>query len=204
MGKLNIIGKAEKQVPCNAMEIFLTFSTYEATAARAAEKIMQNCDDFLTMLQKNHADISDISIEEVSTEKSYAKKTEYYAVRKIKLRFDFDMSLLNQFDIWTQQAQYDVTLESNFYLSNLAEIRKELLKEAVEDSRQKAEMLAEMMGQKITGFEEVIMDRDFRNDDIAVACACAENVPRAKSISNVLKAPEKTESERVEVIWNIE
>lgn len=162
MGKLNIIGTAEKKISCNAMYLFLTFSAYEATASRASEKAMQNCDSFLKMLQENQIVISEISLEETKTEKSYSKKEEYYSVRKIRFSSELDIALLNQFELWIQKVPFNVALSTEFYISNMAEVRKELLREAVEDSRQKAEMLAEAMNQKITGFEEVIMDRNFR------------------------------------------
>ncbi|MBR1554255.1 MAG: SIMPL domain-containing protein [Oscillospiraceae bacterium] len=206
MGKLNIIGTAEKKISCNAMYIYLTFSVCEATASRASEKVMQNCDSFLKILQENQIAISEISLEETKTEKSYSKKEEYYSIRKIRFSSEFDIPLLNQFELWIQKVPFNVTLSTEFYISNMAEIRKELLRQAVEDSRQKAEMLANAMNQKLIGFEEVIMDRNFRNDDamFAVPAAACSGAPRAESVSNALKAPEQTESERVEVVWNIE
>ncbi len=206
MGKLNIIGTAERKIQCNAMHIYLTFSAGGITSAKASETVMQNCDSFLTMLKEKQIDISHIFLENLHTERSYSKKEEYRSERKIRLDFAFDMSLLNQFDFWIQNAQSDILLHTEFYISNLAEIRKELLKEAVEDSRKKAEMLADTMNQKITGFEEVIMDRNFRENtliDAVPAFACARDEFRGKSVSNELKAPEQTESERIEVVWNI-
>ncbi|MBE6877280.1 MAG: SIMPL domain-containing protein [Ruminococcus sp.] len=206
MSKLNIIGTAERNIPCDAVHIYLAFMAGGASVSETSKKAMQNCDSFLSLLQENQIAVSEIRLEDFRTEKSYSKKEEYYSVRKIRLDFPFDMALLNQFDFWIQKSAFNIIMTTEFYISNLPEVRKALLKEAVEDSRQKAEMLAEAMHQKIIGLEEVIMDRNFRNqnDEFAVpACACSDQL-RGKSASDSLKAPEQKESERIEVVWNIE
>ena len=45
--------------------------------------------------------------------------------------------------------KYDVEISTENKLSNIEEVRKELLKLAIEDSKEKAGYVAELMGQKI-------------------------------------------------------
>ena len=208
MGKLSIIGNAERTILCDVMEIYLTFSTWESTSALAAERVMQNCDKVLTILQEKDFDISKISLEhyEIKKEKNYdTHQVQFHSERKIKLILSYNMKVLNVFDMWIQKQPYEVNITTNFLVSNLAEIKKEILKEAVNDSREKAELLTETMNQKITGIEEVKIRNSVRprckKMEMEEIFSVLDSAP---SVSDALSAPEQHEEETVEVVWNIE
>ncbi len=206
MGKLKITGNAERKFSCDAMKVTLTFSASEKTTALAAKTVREHCENFLLILQEQGIAISDISLEDDSVEEDELENGLEIAMarREISLKTSYHMPFINQLNELISTVSYNVYLGTNFYISNMPEVRRQLLKEAVEDSRNQAQMIADMMGQKITGIEKVTKN-DFHNDMLWM---CQENEYggcRSKlSISDQLKSPERTESEHVEVVWNIE
>ena len=206
MGKLKITGRAERKVTCDTMEISLMFVALEKTTAFAAAKVGQYCDEFLTILQNNGIDISSMRLEKENLDTSDAGDDEQdiaAALRKVSLKMPYNMAFLNQLNELISVSSYDIYFETDFSISNQADIGKELLKEAVEDSRAKAQMLVDMMGQKIIGIEEVTTD-NFSRQYACYGAPPSGALEKVNSISNQLQAPERNESVRIEVIWNIE
>lgn len=204
MGTLNIIGRAERKVHCNAMQIYLTFSACENTSALASKKAMQNCEDFLNLLQKNQIDISKLTIQDIdNSEENFSDEVKYCAEREIQLDTDYSMTFLNQLDVWIQQVDYSVSLSTNFYINNLEEVHQELLHEAINNSRQKAEILAETMHQKITGFETIQLD-DYHNPRPSVHYLQSCEREDTRCLSDVLASPVHTEIESIKIIWKVE
>ena len=205
MGKLRITGKAERRVPYDVMNITLTFGAAESDSSAAVRKMMKECDEFLGILEKDGMDISGIHLEksEVSsyTDRNSGKKT-FYANRKISFRAAFDMPLINRLNALILENAYDIELDTNFEYSNTNELHAELMKEAVEDSRRKAESIASAAGQKIKGIKEIISGETVLVDEMPNCMelrkyACA-------SVSDRLSAAETTENEEISVVWLIE
>ena len=63
------------------------------------------------------------------------------------------MKIVNAIRALIETGFEDVTFVTKYTISNESELHKELLKEAIADSRSKAELLAESMGLKISAME---------------------------------------------------
>lgn len=52
MGKITVIGQAEREVSYDQVTISIIFKAHEKTATRASEMVMRQCEDFLAALKK--------------------------------------------------------------------------------------------------------------------------------------------------------
>ncbi len=103
--------------------------------------------------------------------------------------------------------KYDVEISTENKLSNIEEVRKELLKLAIEDSKEKAGYVAELMGQKIVGIESIETSEQQREKN-KMWLQCEQErgiaVKRDSVLSDSLKAPSTVEKETVDIVWILE
>ena len=110
------------------------------------------------------------------------------------------MSLLSEHD-------FDVTFDTSYEYSKIDKLSQVLLAQAFEDSRHKAELIAEATHQKITGIESVVA-----NDSNALAGELVyseheidfNSDNNALSYSNSLKNPKATADMDIDVVWIME
>ena len=209
MGKLKVIGKARKEFSCDVMYIKISFKTWEKNTAQAIELSMMQCDLFLEILEEQGFAIDNIHMDANEVSQEMDDELEVSAERRIELRLPYDMAVLNMLSEIIKEHDFKVDVDVSFKLSNMIEVHNQLIKEAVMDSKKKAEMIAETMGQKVTGISEMNAGDRYNHYDSEERAyydqfshklsACTK-----KSISNRLKAPLCTEFENVEVEWIIE
>lgn len=205
MGKLSIVGKAEREVSYNAIELNITFYIYAKTTAAAIQTIMEQSERFLALITAAGVDMKDIHIGDNSVGQRYSNDEQTVsASREIKIRLCFDMAFVNGLMEMIQEQDFYAALDCDYRLTNREALHVELLKEALSDSRKKAEMIAEIMGQKIVGIDSV--EHDVCNDREWMVCERERSMicPGATPLSNQLEAPLTTESETISVVWLIE
>ena len=114
------------------------------------------------------------------------------------------MSTLNHFKDILKKEDFDSDLSIRYFTSNILDIHKELLREAIEDSKAKAEIIASTMGQKIIGIDKVLFGDQFgrietEEDFFEKKIHCI-----GSSLSDELSADKQAVKENVEVDWIIE
>lgn len=90
-------------------------------------------------------------MEQDEVERQYDEDNEEYyytASRKIVIRMSFDMPFINMILDHVRQQNYDIAIESSYKLSNEREIHDELIKQAVANSKHRAEAIAATVGKK--------------------------------------------------------
>lgn len=208
MGKTSIVGNAEREVKYNAVELCATFYVHAKTTADALRMSMEQSEKFLEMITAAGIDLKDIHIGDNSVDQQYDDgELDVRATREMKIRLPFDMTFVNS--LWSMiiAQGFEVDLDCDYHLTNKQELHAELLKEALADSRRKADFIAEAMGQKIVGIEQVD-HHSYR--DSTFLCREQERflVPPtggpAKRLSDQIDAPLATESENIEVVWLME
>lgn len=205
MGKLTITGKAEREVSYNAIEMSVTFYIHAKTTAEALQIVMEQSEKFLELVTAAGIDMKDIHIGDNSVDQRYSDdELKVHASREMKIRLHFDMAFVNGLMGMIREQDFAVDLDCDYHLTNRAELHMELMKEALADSKKKAEVIAEIMGQKIIGIDSVEHDR--HNDMEWICCEQERGIIRegAASLSNQLEAPITTESETISVVWLIE
>lgn len=205
MGKLSITGKAEREVTYNAVELRVTFYIHAKTTAEALKAVMEQSEQFLELVTKAGVDMKDIHIGDNSIDQRYNDdELKVHASREMTIRLRFDMAFVNSLMTMIQEQDFAVDLDCDYHLTNREEIHVELMKEALADSKRKAEIIAGIMGQTIVGIDSVEHDR---NSDMMWMCCEQERgiiCAGAAPLSNQLEAPITTESETISVVWLIE
>lgn len=210
MGKLKVVGKARKEFTCDIMYIKLSFKAWEEDTSQAIETSMSQCDMFLGILEEQGIDITMIHMSNADVSQDmYDEKLEISAEREIELRMPFDMNTLNRLTEIIKENSLKVDMDISFKLSNMLELHEQLLKEAVLDSKKKAEMIASAMGQKVIGIETLNAGERYNSYDSEEKAYYDQfshkiGETHSRSKSNRLQAPFITEYEHVDVEWIIE
>ena len=207
MGTMKIIGKAERKFTCDRMTIDIRVIADEPTHDRAVQKCMNDSEALLKDLQSSGLDLSQIKLNNHSVSTRHHDNQPYIqAEREIEIEAAFDMNLINHLTDLIQTSHYNADISTGFSVSDLAGIHRQLIEEAFRDSRQKAEMIAALMGQKIAGIEKVEVG-DRYDDEYLSDYQIGETkfICREKAfISDQLSATDTEESETVTVIWILE
>lgn len=128
------------------------------------------------------------------------------AKRRLEIRIPFNMSVINRIRQIVDENEYSIEFSLNHEMSNESEIREELIKEALLDSKKKAEELAATLGLKVVGVESLKTYNKSGKIYVAkdrMAVPARLEVPQFLR-SNKLQAKEEKLSETIEVVWTIE
>lgn len=221
MGKVLVMGKAEKKVAPDSCDITITVESRKNTSATAAKEISVLCEQLLAKLQKIGLELKKIEItnDNLSVEREYrTEKTLYQARKSIRIHTPSDSSVINTIKSVLEEGITGVSYSLAYLVSNEADVRKQLMKEAIKDSRRKADFLAESIGAKIIGVEsanltgnedvyDVAEDDDFEENNEGAVPAfmrtmkCLGSAGSAYPLSDNLK-PEEIEMEaHVKIVW---
>ncbi|MBR4909361.1 MAG: SIMPL domain-containing protein [Acidaminococcaceae bacterium] len=209
MGKLYVTGRAKQEVNADMVNIKLTFEVVDRNATKALFKATDQCEHFLTKLDKAGFDLSKIHLLDDDIEQnSYSEKITYEATRRIEFLMPFHIKEYNSFVDMIRREQYNISLDTEYIVSNIEEIRELLLQEAVLNSQNKAEKIAQAMKKKIVGCEEVNLDGDYSHYHVKDTDYLPPPVNGCKicgmSSSNKMQSPKVTEEKEVNVTWLIE
>lgn len=206
MGKLSIVGKATHEYPYDTVEVTVSFEVHENSTSAALEKVLNQCEDFLAEMNKDGISMDSIRIGNDSVEQDYDdNKSDVCATRKITMCVPFNMEFTNHIMTLIQDKHYNVDIDTDYSISNITEIHNNLIKEAIEDSKQKAKFIAESMGQKIIGVDSVKIGEQYNNHVHRMICETHQNFFKCCELeySNMIQSPVTKESESVEVVWLI-
>ena len=207
MGKLTINGYAKHEYSYDSMKITIGFNAYETTTTLALEKVMNQCEEFLAVLADYGVKTEDITLGENSVEKNnyIEDENDICARRELIIRSAFDMKFVNIIMSLIKDKGYDTDIDFDYTIKNIDTIHEALLKEALADSKRKAMIIAETMGQKVVE----IVDVTNRNSDAYISdwfsCEVVHKISEGDyTRSNKLKSPVTTETENIIVTWLVE
>lgn len=206
MGKLSMAGNAEREITYDTLNLLIDFCVYAPSAAKATERLTNECEDFLSLITKEGIDFKDIHLGENSIEHNRGEKEiAFCATRQLNIKLNLDMLIINSLTELIKEKDYSVAVYCNYSYSEQKAVHMELLRDALEDSRKKAEFIAEAMGQKITGIDSVSHDL-YSGVLRSGSCEAAMFTPKKRKpmLSDNLAAPTTVESEHIEVVWIIE
>lgn len=211
MGEMTIKGYAERRVECDIVEYTLEFKADGMTIPEAVQAVNTELEHFLEIMEKSGVTADMFELEDNITSEKYNSEEEekpYYSKRKISIRMPLGTQSINNMMQHIAEYKLNVVLSEVYYCSNMAEVHQELLKEAVNDSRNKAELIASFTGQKIKGIKSVITnyaeyERELmrkRDKELGIHRIGECHVSRADKLSS----PTTDQEESVEVVWLIE
>lgn len=221
MSKIKVLGVAEREVECDVMRIRLTFECVGKNQKDTISQVMKECESFLEFIKGQKIDIRlyDDSVKEVSLKENVkGYKTEKTLVIKGK----YDGTLINVIHEICLRKGFTVSMDVDMGISKEKEVvsRKELLEEALRNSREEAELIMKTEGK--TKLELSSVDRNDRYQRFAKDCGASdifggifgnlfgneyeETLAAVKSnFSNSNELMGKTEKvrEEIEVVWKI-
>ena len=163
MGSIRTKGKATREVEFDYMIISVAFNSRDRRSKDAIRKVIEECEHFLSELEKCGIDISKISGDDnrVSSYSHYNNEKDIDAVRKLKWKAPYDLALIDTIMRLSEKSSYNVEINITPIYSQKEETYKELMKEAGLDAKQTAEMLAESLGKKVKGPGKVNASGDY-------------------------------------------
>lgn len=211
MAELNIKGRATREVKCMESVHKFKFSKKGTSFAEATEKLDEEVEKFLSEAEEIGIKASSFKTEGIVSEyDTYPEETEmrYSADQVISFKAAVALKLTNAFLQMIYNKKLDVEYNERHNFSNYSEIHKDLLKEAIEDSRRKAEMIASCAGKKLLGIKKVDTNIDRYNllPDACteVLCEVIADAQSARRLSDDLQPAVSKETEDVVVVWEME
>lgn len=177
MGKIRIVGRAKREYQPDLCHVYLNVQNKKRTTDIASKQTNNQCEKLLSDLIEKGFGLENIVISEdtVRQDREYgyrssddsSKELLYEAVREIRLTVPAEQKILNIISDIIENGYKNITISKHFIISNEPAYLKELQKEAVEDSRTRANYFAEMMGQKIAGIDSAnLSDGDDYDDPV--------------------------------------
>lgn len=209
MGKIMVVGKAEREYEANECSINLEIEVSRQTSSEASKVSSEQCEALLSKLQ-DELGINPSSIEihydRIDKRSSYkSNEISYESKKSLWLHISADMKLVNAIRHIIETGFDDVSFTALYSVSNEAALNKELFKEAIADSRAKADFLAESMGLKITGIDSANLSGD---EDVYDLTEEPVEIVRykmsaagASSLSDQLKPNQVELSAKVKIVW---
>ncbi len=160
MSVFEIEGTARRAVPCDVAIISITFKGEGNNPAELSQKVMQECDDFLEKIAKSGMNLKNVRFDQDRVaDGRYRDANEKQAIRSIRLRIPFDMKLINEIQSLLYMGKYSYELVVTGDISNRTQLKIELAKEALNNSKKEAEELAETLELKLKGVDSIRKDR---------------------------------------------
>lgn len=161
MNTIKVKGYASKTFVADKVKYEITFYTVDVNTARASSIVKKQCEQFLKCFREKGFDIAKfhLSSDNISI-RSYDKETKK-AARTVTFESQFDPKISNLILETIKNENLTVDIETTFSLSNRKQIHRELLKEALLDSKEKAEKLAEANNQHVKYIDTV---SDYKDD----------------------------------------
>lgn len=172
---------------------------------------MDECDDFLENAFKLPIRPEDVRFDEDSISTGYQNRNEVDAERTIHITTPFDMKLLNLIQTVLQNGKYAYTMSVDGNISYRHQLLAELSQEALNNSKEIAEKLAESQGLKVKGIKVIRKDRWDDEEDNPLSYkdwgsfgALGLNDYEEMRPSDRIEAKYISEDVRLKVIWNLE
>lgn len=158
MSIFKIEGNAKRKVVCDMATIRITFKASGRNAYEVSQKVMKECDEYLDELGNIGINLEKIEYDEDSVVESRYDNDKVYAERSIIINIPFEMKMINYVQTILQNGKYDYELDIDACVSNRKEVKRELTKEALLDSKKEAEQIAEALGIQLKGIDSICKD----------------------------------------------
>ena len=205
MGKIKIVGEAVRKIKCNAMRVELTFFQEQDELNNAIKKMMEEVEIFIKVLNKKGIETNQLHLSEDDINYDEDENELFMVTRSIVLYFSFDMSLCDFILNVIEKKQLNVRMDIQYYHTDEKKMKQELMKEALLDAKEKAELLAQTLNQRIIGVESMVDDGYYDYDDdesfITRPILGYDEIMKEPSL---MSAPIKALRQRIQVVWLIE
>lgn len=210
MGEMTVKGYAEREVECDLVKYTFNFEKICYSIDTSVKAVSAELERFLEIIEKKTGITPNVfRIENNSTSKEYNsdKEKRYKADRKISTVLPMSAKFSDLLMNIIAKYEFNVEVDEDYIVSNIEEINKELLKLAIENSKDKAEMIALFAGEKICGIKtlKILTNKSYLVDEEYEEGYRLDDILRGvNSKSSQLSSPVIKLSQNVEIVWNIE
>ena len=210
MGKIKTRGFAKREVEYDRMKIRLDFYAAEQTTGEAIRSVSDSCEAFLGKLEELGLAAEKIrSAGDAVSHDMYTEREQARASRAIEFTAEYDLALIDRVKEAVAEGSFRADMSVEPVLSKEAEIREELIKEAIADARRSADLIAESTGTRVVGIDEIQTDRRFdlmadmgAEEDALLLSAPAAGAMRKKFAD--LGNPVTEQQAEIFIEWKIE
>ena len=205
MGTIQITGKAARKVECDLLEYTLTFTRTKGSVSLAIDAVEKDMEKTLEALKNFGVAIEHIHVDKDSVDEGYSQKDTavFDCERKVRFKIKANNAFTNRLMDILKNNQISALVDTNCYYSEEQKLRKELLKEALLDSKSKAELLAGANQQTVLGIEKIEESGRYENP-VDFMCIGHEKYTERKSLSDQLGTKELNIEAEILVTWNIQ
>lgn len=199
MSRLMVKGTASIDYTADIFRITMILRSSSASSGEAMNEGKDRTEQLLRKMQEE-LDISpqDLIWEADNTQRQYGDRAEYRFSKHIALEIGADLGAAERVKSLLAELQ-DVEYNISTELANRGEKEHEVMHAAVADSRQKAELIASALGQKIVGMDEVNFEfTDQSNGMLRCAKACCAD---CDSLASKLQTPVVNISKSIDITW---
>ncbi len=215
MGKLRVKGTALKYVDADKVDYTIEFVIKRKQQNDAIEILTKQVDLFLSKLKEIGIEPKDISLtkDSISNSDWANKDSGIQATRTLTITTPFDARINNYILKLIKDNCLDARISVDYSLYNYSKIAKELLSEATNNAKMKADAIASSQGMKVVGIETLADDNysdkyhdrdDERADILGFGGFVGDVLLDDDSLSANLSSKRILVSERVNVEFQIE
>lgn len=206
MGEIKVEGKAFRKVHCDIVEVSIDFIHAGRDFSDDAIKVMDQTEKFLGEL-KHKCGIEPRTVR-ITKDNTLNRGRDYHPIeskRGIEFTIPFDMELINEIRSLLIEGNYKAAIDMSYKYSGEDELMEELRKEAILDSKRKAEEYADFLGVQVVGLDSLSGER-FRNfvpNRSEQAVRSSLEAPRFL-LSKELSADYKEYNDNIYITWLVE
>ena len=207
MSIFKIRGQAQKVVTYDIVEIEISFVAKNKDSYIASKKALEESDRFLNEVNSIGLSAETFVLSDDRTSEGYRDDGEFKSTREIGIRVPFNMEMINQIRNILDEGRYAAEFNLNYEYSKMDELHRELLTEALRDSKANADALANSMNMKVKGIDSINVEEkeavtmDWMEQECTTLCR-RKGSPLIES--DKLKAGETCEEASLDVKWIIE
>lgn len=202
MSKLSVKGTADMEF---TVDMFIVSITIRSTAPSSGEVILlgkKKTNQFLyVMNNKLNISPSDFEFCSESIEESRKDPKTYSYYKRMRLEIKADLSVVSRITTLLEELS-DVEYNVGFDFIDAESKEKQVINAAIDNSREKAELIASSLGKTIQGVDEINFDTPYGGKYRSIAkSVCVDDVP---DLETMLKNPTKIITKSIYIDWIIE
>lgn len=203
MGKIKVRGYAERKVEVDECIYTITFSHTDVYESEAIRRVKENSEEFLGKLKEKNIDISKVHLSDDHILRGGSNKT---CTRELKIVCDASAGTNNFMLGIIKDNRIEASITTNYRYSKQEELHKELLKLAVQKSKEKANIIASASDSEVIGIDYMTFDRyddEDCYDEYMTDAKCNMSCSMDRSISDEISNKINYEHEEVFITWNV-
>ena len=211
MGKILVVGRTEREYEPDYCKIRINIEVRGKTSGDVSKRSSELCEKILGEFQAIEINPENIklSYDDIDTCSRYDSNEIMYRSKKtLVIKIANNMVLVNTIRGIIEKGYDSITLDVLYGISDENIKYKELLREAINDSRLKAELLAESMGVKVVGIDNANLSDDDDVFDLTLQDDEGDTVDymralpaSAYGLSDRLKSDTVKLKQEVRIVW---